>query len=211
MRVALYTAIYGGYDDPKPCFDAGVDCVLFTDDPSLVAPGWRVRYEPLPYISTPMLRAKYWKTHPLDALPGADVSIWVDGSITPGPHFATKCLQAVNDVEIAFTPHPWRDCIYDELDASVGLTKYNATQMRLQCAHYRRFGHPERWGLFATGAMTRRHHRRVRNAMNGWWIENTLWSWQDQLSLPYVMREHPEVQWNTAMPWDTWWTIEEHL
>lgn len=210
MRMAVYSAIYGGYDRPKPVFNVGADCVLFTDDPDLDAPGWQVRYEPLGWISTPMLRAKYWKTHPDVALPGVDLSVWIDGSIIPKPRFAANCRDAAAKVDVAFTPHPLRNCIYTELDAS-RLPKYEPhAVMERQVNYYRKAGHPERWGLFASGVMVRRHHRRVLQVMQDWWVENTTWSWQDQLSLPFVVRRHPEVAWDTTLPWAQWWDYQEH-
>lgn len=210
MRAAVYTAIYGPYDRPKPTFNIGGRAVLYTDNRYIEAPGWEVRYNPLDHIETPMLRAKYWKTHPIEALPEVDVSVWIDGSLLPGPRFLSHCLEGLLADDISFTPHPLRDCIYDEANASYPLPKYNADRMRAQIDYYRRSGHPAHWGLFATGAMTRRHFRRVREVMDEWWLENIEWSWQDQLSLPVVMRRHPEVSWNTNMPWALHWGYVEH-
>lgn len=206
----MYSAIYGGYDRPKPVFNVGARCVLYTDQADLEAPGWEVRYEPLDWISTPMLRAKYWKTHPDVAVHDADVTVWIDGSIVPGPRFAAQCRDALSKDDIAFTPHPLRDCIYTELDASM-LPKYEPHErMVRQVNYYRKAGHPERWGLFATGVIARRHHRRVLQLCGEWWQENITWSWQDQLSLPYVVRRHPEIAWSASLPWAQWWGYVEH-
>lgn len=207
--IAVYTAIYGGYDRPKTA-PAGVRCVLFTDDRSLRAPGWEVRYEPLAWIATPMLQAKYWKTHPSEAVPDADATVWIDGSIVPGPRYATRCLGALDGHDVALTPHPLRDCIYDECDASASLPKYDALVMYEQVRHYRYNNHPEHWGLFASGAIARRNNDRVNALNEAWWQENIRWSWQDQLSLPFVLRRHPDVSWSATMPWAKWWGYVEH-
>lgn len=210
MRLTVYSAIYGGYDRPKSAFPVGEKCVLFTDDRYLKAPGWEVRYEPLDWISTPMLRAKWWKTHPELAVPDTDVSVWIDGSLAPGPIFGSRCRDALGKMDVAFTPHPLRTCIYTECDASMGLPKYDAARMLQQVGYYRKMGHPENWGLFASGAMTRRHNNRVEQFNHEWWQHNITWTWQDQLSLPYVLRTHPEILWDTTMPWAAWWGHVEH-
>ena len=63
---------------------------------------------------------------------------------------------------------------------------------------------------FASGAMTRRHTPHVRLMNDGWWFENVYWSWQDQLSLPYIVAGTPGLKWNTNMPWAKWWGYQEH-
>lgn len=211
MTVALYSANYGRYDAPKAVVGVEVPCVLYTDNPDLVAPGWEVRVEPLSDIATPMLRAKWWKTHPGLAV-GGDVSIWIDSSMTPLGGFTDRCVAALGEDDISFTPHPWRDCIYDELEASVGLPKYNADAMREQCSYYEDvLGHPRKWGLFASGAMVRRHTPDVLRMGEDWWTENALRSWQDQLSLPVVLRAtERSFKWNSKLPWAQWWGYTDH-
>lgn len=212
MEPVLYTAIYGpGYDQPKPVAQAGCHAVLYTDQLGLEAPGWEVRVEPLPWISTPMLRAKYWKTHP-EELGDVEVSLWIDGSLTPLEGYAARCVGALGDRDMALTPHPWRDCIYDELEASVGLPKYDAESMQEQCELYRFQGHPAHWGLFASGAIARRHTPTVLSFSRAWWFENKWRSWQDQLSLPVVLRNYgSHITWSANMPWATWWGYTEHF
>jgi hypothetical protein len=214
--VVLYTAIYGDrYDTVKPVGQAGCRTVLFTDNPDLRGDaergGWdEVVVDPLERIPTPMLRAKWWKTRADVAVPDAEVSLWIDGSMTPVVGYAERCLKALEDVDIAFTPHPWRDCIYTELAASVGLPKYDAAAMTAQCEGYRLAGHPEHWGLFATGAIARRHVRPVHELGHVWWRENIDHSWQDQLSLPVVVRRAQNIRWAASLPWAQWWAYTDH-
>ena len=209
--VVLYSAIYGdSYDSPKDVSNVEAWCILYTDNEHLYAPGWEVRHREVSHLNTPMLRAKHWKTHPLEATDGAGVSIWIDGSMTPRPRFVEHCMDALGTHDWALTPHPWRDCIYEELEASVHLPKYEPGPMRRQVDGYRLEGHPEHWGLFATGAMTRRHTENVLLANRDWWLENWFKSWQDQLSLPVVLRKYTSIDWATTMPWAAWWDIAEH-
>jgi len=210
VELVVYTAIYGDrYDTPKPVGDLGVRAVLYTDNPHLDAPGWEVRYEPMEWIKTPMLQAKFWKCHPLGAV-DADASVWIDGSLIPHPGFADRCREALGDHDWALTPHPLRTCIYTELAASIPLPKYRPADMDAQCAGYKEQGHPRNWGLFASGAMTRRHTGPVARANRDWWLENWTKSWQDQLSLPVILRANPDIDWVASMPWAQWWDYQEH-
>lgn len=214
--VVCYTAIYGeGYDAPKDVTGIGCRTVLYTDRPGLEADakanGWEeVRVEVFDRLPTAMLRAKWWKCRPEVATDDAAISLWIDGSITPYAGYAAKCVDALTDVDMALTPHPWRDCIYDELEASVGLPKYDDEAMRAQCDAYQLMGHPPHWGLFASGAIARRNTRTVRELGAVWWRENLDRSWQDQLSLPVVVRNASGMRWAANMPWATWWGITPH-
>jgi len=216
VNVTLYTAIYGDrYDAVKPVAQAGCRTVLFTDLPDLEDHarhlGWdEVVVDPLERLGTPMLRAKWWKTRADVAVPDTDVSLWIDGSMTPVVDYAAKCVEALTDLDMALTPHPWRDCIYTELAASVGLPKYDAAAMTAQCKAYRLTGHPEHWGLFASGAIARRHVRAVAEFGHLWWRENLDHTWQDQLSLPVVLRRCANLRWAANLPWATWWAYTDH-
>lgn len=216
VNVVLYSAIYGDrYDTVKPVHGAGAShAVLFTDSADVAAQaavqGWdEVVIDPLDRLPNPMLRAKWWKTRPEIAVPEADISLWIDGSLTPYPGYAERCVNALAGVDLALTPHPWRDCIYDELAASLTLPKYDDDAMTAQVDEYRRRGHPAHWGLFASGAIARRHTGETAKFNLLWWKENLDQSWQDQLSLPVAVR-WSGVSWAASMPWDLWWGYTDH-
>lgn len=213
--LVVYSAIYGGWDDPKDVRGLGAPAVLYTDSTATArraeAAGWVAWVDPLPRLPSPMLRAKWWKCHPRTACPGAQASVWIDGSLTPLDGFTGRVRDALDGFDVALTPHPWRDCIYDELEASVGLPKYEAGPMREQVRSYRLAGHPEHWGLFAAGCVARRHGPAALRLSEAWWAEITRWSWQDQLSLPVVLRRDARVRWNARLPWaEPLWGYRDH-
>lgn len=111
-------------------------------------------------------------------------SVWIDAS------FQVRSALLVNDLFSATTAspvaqfrHPWRNCIYDEAAASKALGKYEGHPIEQMMAAYRSWGHPEHWGLWATGLIAREHDdERVRLLGHRWLQTCQEWSFQDQLS-----------------------------
>ena len=194
--VAILTAIYDSYDELKPALpQAGVevDWVFVTDDPVLGAKpshlGWRVVYEPRPDVH-PNRAAKHPKYEPW-RYTDADASIWVDASFRiASDQFAVEATAGLTDEEpIAQFQHPWRDCLFAEARESAVLAKYAGEPVLEQAEHYAERGHPEGWGLWATGAIARLQTEDVLAMGDRWLHETYRWSFQDQISQPYVLRE----------------------
>lgn len=188
---AIITAITGSYDDLKPvCPQDGLDCewVLVTDDPAIPDGhlGWRVILERRPCAS-PVRAAKHPKFRPWEYTT-APASIWVDGSAAvTSPRFAAEALALADP--IAQFDHPDRDCIYIEAAVSAAIPRYAGEPVLAQAEHYRRRGHPELWGLWAATVIARRHTAQVRRLGRWWTREVRRWSYQDQVSQPYVLRQ----------------------
>lgn len=190
--IAVITAVYDAYDTLKPTMpqrDVDVDWVFVTDDPAYRtvhrALGWRVVYEPRPGVhpNRAAKRPKFLPWQYTDALG----SVWVDAS------FRIRSDTFVSDVigyanPIAQFVHPWRDCIYTEATESTLLGKYHGEPVARQAGRYRQQGHPENWGLWATGVIARWHDPATRNLGIAWLDETDHESFQDQISQPYVLR-----------------------
>lgn len=221
MNVSVLTAIYGGYEHPK-VLPHGINGVLWTDDYDIGLEadeaGWNVVLDEDPTGDmnlSPMLKAKYIKTHPLECALGADVSIWLDGSMSIiTDNFVRLCLDALGDNDIVMTPHPLRDCIYPEAAVTKALARYGDCDPIKQVNFYRDVvGHPVRWGLFASGASVRRHNDAVEAWGKHWWDDCVHWTYQDQLSLPVITRLmtlEGRLKWTANMPWAAWWGYTEH-
>jgi hypothetical protein len=192
-KVAILSAVYDRYDTLKPALPQDgveVDWVFVTDDPDLrdveTHLGWRVVYEPRPGVH-PNRAAKHPKYEPWKYT-DVDSSVWVDASFRiVSPAFAAEALSLADP--IAQFDHPWRICLYAEAEESVRLTKYAGEPAARQAEYYRIKGHPEGWGLWATGVIARRHTDAVKDLGEKWLDETYTWSFQDQISQPYALRE----------------------
>ena len=196
--VAIITAIYGKYDTLNPILSQqglSVDWVLVTDRMPEESKGWRVVIEEHPDVH-PNRAAKRPKLLPwkyTDAL----ASIWIDGSFcVQSPDFAREAIGYAKP--IAQFNHPWRDCLYQEAVCTTAINRYRPQQQLIeeQADFYRKNGHPEHWGLWATGIIARYHTKAVRALGMSWMFDINQWSFQDQVSQAFSLREaglYPEV------------------
>ena len=188
----IYSANYGGWDPPRA---QPVAVRMFTDEThplTLAAPYVPERGDrahPTDPQTQNRLNAKWWKLRPDLACPEAEVTVWIDASVTIlRPDIEALALEELGDDDALFMRHPWRDDIYAEQEASHPNMKYDGQPTAGQVAHYRADGHPEHWGLIQTTMLVRRNNARVRALDEAWWDEIVRWSIQDQLSLPYLLR-----------------------
>lgn len=176
MTVAIVSASFGEYDTPKQHVPQSIDV------------DW-VNLTTNPWMYHPRLAAKIPKFKPWDFTDDHDVYIWIDGSAEiVSANFAADVVQALGDGDIGQFPHPWRDCIYDEGAASKELLKYQGLRIDDQLAHYRIGGHPEHWGLWATGVIAWHRNQRTERLAHEWFTECRLWTYQDQLSQAPLLR-----------------------
>jgi hypothetical protein len=203
-RVAIYTAIYGGYDslrDQPAC--PGADYICFTDDPKLSSSQWAVRFV-TPRYSHPRLSAKWFKMFPHKALLSYRHTIWIDGGVQlAAEDFVEAMLSPLDSSGLALMRHPVRDNILDEAEACIPLPKCRNLPLLDQVAHYRRKGFKDNRGLYAGTILVRDNSsRRIRRLGRLWMKENLRWTSRDQLSLPYLLwRLNIEP---AVIPFDLW-------
>lgn len=191
MGLTLISAVFGGYDSPRPLpADHGFDdAVLVTDNPELVADGWRVIVEEP--SDRPRLAAKRAKLTPWHYVDDA-ASVWIDGSceVTGGLFRAWLDGQPAADLIAWRHPEP-RDCLYAEAVYCQDWPKYAREPIRAQTARYRAAGMPEHFGLYAAGTLLWRHTDAARAFGAAWLAEQEAGSIQDQVSLPFLLWSQP--------------------
>lgn len=188
----ILTANYNDYDLLKFVLPQSIDVrwIAVTDNPSWPSSynGWEVVYEPRPHVH-PNRAAKTPKMMPW-LYTDTDTSIWIDASFrVMSQTFAEEALSYANP--IAQFIHPWRDCAYKEAEESILLTaKYGGEKIVEQIFHLREEGHPNHWGLWATGIIARRHTSNVIKMGSDWLAEVYMNTYQDQISHPDVCRRN---------------------
>lgn len=192
MSIAVISSCYGAYDEPAVVPQQTVDAewIMVTDRQGFDfdGKGWTVIEEQRPQMH-PRLAAKYAKCLPWEYT-NADTTVWLDTSCRLlKPDSLEKILAAAGSAPMAQVVHPWRACIFDEAEECRLLGKYEFQPMGEQVDHYRRKGHPEKWGLWATGMIVRTDRKIGTEFGLRWLAEQVRWSYQDQLSHPFVLRE----------------------
>jgi hypothetical protein len=204
----IYTAIFGGYDELKQpaAQDQPCDFICFTDMklPRRVG-AWRVVPVRRDLRLHPRMQAKRfklishrifpggrlaWRYAPLSRRPRYDLSVWVDGSLqVTSARFVGDLRNRLGNGDWAMFVHPDRDCIYEEAQFSLRMRKYHDLPIHPQVDAYRDVVSPH-GGLYACTIIVRREpaSNGVAAVDDAWWAENLKWTYQDQLSLPYVLR-----------------------
>lgn len=189
MTVAIISSCYGGYDTIGDVHEQDIDCewIMVTDDPE-PRDGWRWVYEPRPHLH-PRMAAKVAKCLPHRYAPSADVTIWIDASFqVVSPSFARWCVDHLGNADIAQIRHPARQSITDEANVSATMTKYQGQRVVEQARSYiTGYDFPDGWGMWATGLIARRAGYGTEMFGEQWLLEQTLWTYQDQISEPFVL------------------------
>lgn len=191
MKTIIYTAIYGGYDtlrdQPKQLLDT--DYVCFSDS-NVTSKAWSTNYLQL-NESSDRMNAKFLKLQPhkVPGLKEADLLIWVDGTANIlTEDFTLEIIKLLDDKDIMAFRHPeGRDCIYQEATYCKHMPKYMNQPIQEQVDHYRALEYPEHNGLYACGMMVYRLTPKLIEFLDRWWAENKTWTYQDQLSFPFLL------------------------
>lgn len=187
MRVALITAIFGGYDTLKPLpASHGFDvAVCLRDDESVRAEGWD--YLGTPKSDNPRLAAKHPKMQPHKWV-DADVWVWVDGQIQVKDGLRDFAVESLGDGYLAAFEHPERDCLYAEADVCAARGLAPKKVLDGQTEAYRAQGMPARFGLWECAVLAWSRHGMQVGSM--WWREVTRHSLRDQIALPFLTWAH---------------------
>lgn len=195
--ITVLTATYGDTPDPaKPPRRKGVRWVCVTDREAV--PGWETT-PALVEHPDPRLVAKHPKFHPF-SYADTSLAVWVDAAgslIRSGLEAAAR--NAVSGAVCAQFSHPERDCTYEEASALATLGWPDALP---QVDTYRHAGHPEHWGLWATGLIVWADRSETRAFGEAWFHENATHTTRDQLSQAPLCREAGFVP--ATIPGDLW-------
>jgi hypothetical protein len=203
MKVAIYTSIFGAYDEliDDQFTSPSIDYICFSDM-EYSSKIWRV-IKSTPIYEDSNRNAKKYKILPHRYLKDYDVSIWIDGNV-----------KVINDPTKLIDKNPYkvfdhnqnildpRDCIYKEANAIIqlgnenmqrtpekGIKNYKDSPNLIinQVQRYQKEGYPANNGLATNSIILRWHNQQsVIDLMEDWWQEIKHNSKRDQLSFDYV-------------------------
>ncbi len=181
--IAVYTAIFGGYDKLLPVRVVGdSDYICFSDCEIEAPPPWQVRIIDPPHPD-PRFASRYYFDQSTLVLPEYKYTIMHSGSAALEVPPETL-LQYLADTDIAGFCHR-RVSVYKEpfMVAKVGKDKME--NMVEQMNRYRSEGFLGK-PLSACTLLIRRNTRAIRKFEKRWWHEVVNGSHRDQLSFDYV-------------------------
>jgi len=201
-RVCVMTAVFGGYDSPRPfrAQDIACDAILIADEP-MVVPGWRTVAAARPWGASPRMAAKEPRCLP-HRWTDADIVIWIDGHIEViSESFVRELVAQLDGGALGMFRHAFHTTISEEAALASRLPKYVTYDLVAQANHYIADGHPDAWGMWATGVMIRRPAETVSFG-EAWLEEIKRWGPEDQISLPYVLRR--TIGYPVDLPFEGW-------
>lgn len=191
-KIAVYTAIFGGYDAPPKIInpDPDLDYVLFCDaEINAVAAPWQVRRLPR-IFADPQVDARRVKVLSHLFLPDYQVTVWIDGNLSPKQLTASYVNEAIQMQPVAVCRHQFRGCIYDEAVEIIRTAKDAPSPVMRQIQFYQSLGFPQKSGLHVTMFLIRDHRdSRTLKHNNRWWEILSEYSKRDQLSFDFVRWE----------------------
>lgn len=195
MKIAVYTTIFGNYDNLKdvPEQNSEADFYCITDNPNIQHKDWQTIYSKgVPCnVDHPRMKAKFFKLMPfaIKELAKYEILIFIDATIQiTTPEFINYCIAPMVTNDIALFEHPERNNIFAEAEGSKRMSKYNGQLIDGQINNYKDIIKEHK--LYACGVMTRRFTDKITIAMKDWLLENIQYSYQDQLSFPIIAYLH---------------------
>ena len=203
-RIAVYTGIFGGYDEihiPR-VHPSQIDYFFVSDhDPGDIGPfRWidakRVIPENLP---SPIKRNRYIKMHPHVLFPDYRYSIYLDGNIGVTGDITGFVHQNRSGISV-FT-HPKRDCVFYEALTIVNYRRVVPADVCRQMKRYLEEGMPLHYGMPEMPVIAMEHAKpECRRILEEWWREFDAGAQRDQLSFMYAgwKRAASYIRRNTA-------------
>ena len=203
VKTCLYTAAFGGHVPREPLIaDSSIDMICFTDNPAAVhaaAPAWQV-IERRRRFAHPRMDAKWFRMNAAVELSEYDTVVWADASFQFGNvgEFVRSCTRCLYNNTTAyktaysgtaFFVHPERSDIWTEAESSLTIwrQKYSGEPLREQVERYKALGLGEHQ-LWACGIQARNNQDPLIAKLDQLWFRECMrWSYQDQLSLPFVL------------------------
>jgi len=185
-KYAVVSALYGGSDQLMLplAIRNDFDYFCFSDEKMNTHGLWKLCKSPY-YHSEPARIARYIKMHLNSLFSEYDAVIWCDANIRFDDSIYTIFDDFIScDSDASFIKHPNRNCIYEEANACIKLSKDNSSIIQSQMLRYKDINIKENIGMFETGLyFIKPKNKNVNDFYNAWWKEIAIGSRRDQLSI----------------------------
>lgn len=181
QKIIVYTAIMGAKDAHRD------DIKVFSDA------------DYAKFVS-PVMNAKIFKILPHKFLE-YDISVWLDGNIYLKIPVEQLITEFLGKADMAVFEHYHKKDIYWEakmLNSTFkNRTPWVRNEVNEQVKHYERTKIiPARSEMAMGGLIIRRNNLTVNRFNEAWWAEICRWSQRDQLSLPVIIKQFPNLKVN---------------
>lgn len=174
MKIVPYTAICGGFEEPR------TDIKCFTGEG---------------LFREPVMEAKIYKILPHEFL-DCDVSIWMDGNIFLNVDPKKLVDEFLGDADMALFKHPISVTVKDEIDnirrqPRLMGNKRLMDMLDRQERSYAYWGHDELFPVYECGMIIRRNNYDMLDFNALWWSEICSHTERDQVSFPVCAKMKP--------------------
>lgn len=195
-KIAVYTAIFGPYDEivepltvPDNC-----DFFIFTDQEVSKDSVWeKVDVNLAEYDleeASNLMKNRYFKMHPHLFFEEYHYSLYVDGNIkiVTDP---TEFIDRMNPYGVLFHNHYRVNCAYVETERCRVQGLGTDEEFDQHIAYLKEQGLPRNYGFLECGVIFRRHNdETAQTLMTEWWQELKANAKRDQINLPLVLYRH---------------------
>ena len=193
MKIAIYTAIFGGKDKLRSPIDHlendNWDYFLFTDDREIRSDIYQIHLRH-PIYNDVAKNARYFKILGDPILNNYDIVLWHDANIQLVHSEIDRLLQYAKNNFISTFTHPHRDCFYSEAMTCIRTNKDFSLRILKQAFIYFLKGMPAKEGMYSTGILIKNFTYLQKDVLAFWWKETLNHSRRDQLSFAYVVYRH---------------------
>ncbi len=205
MKIALYTALTGAYDNllqPK-VVDQDFSYICFTDDISCLRNGvWELRK--IPYAtSEKKVLSRYPKMHPHLLLDDFDYSVYIDANVEILDDTLYKSVKEIvaNNICLAGMKHQEVNCSYVEGLRIYTIGKERNVGIILKTLRFlKREGFPYDYGMYEANIIFRNHHDpKVIKQCELWWDCYLNYVKRDQITYSYTLWKN-QIPFNYILP-----------
>lgn len=186
-KIAVYTAIFGKYDNLLPSFPSdNCDYICFTDQ-DFKSDTWKIiKVTP---ADNKILNSRLYKMLPHRYLKDYQASLYIDGNVQIKEDLKPLIDTVLAPYLFSMYPHHARNNILDEARAILQLGKAPPEIILKQMSDYSQKYNFSPSLLFEAGFIWRQHHHPdVIHFMEFWWSEFQKYPYRDQLSLWYTIQ-----------------------